>query len=145
MERQYKGYTVHSDGRIEKKDKSGFLVQIKRTDGYMHTCLSFGRKHKPGVRVHTIIWKAFNGEVPKGYEIDHIDNNKENNRLNNLQLLTKAENISKGRRKLSDKKIETVFYLKSLGWIQNDIAKEMGCTQALISYILNGKKYIYTL
>ena len=39
------------------------------------------------------IW--YKGDIPKGYDIDHIDNNPLNNDINNLQLITRAENLRK--------------------------------------------------
>lgn len=49
------------------------------------------------VLVHRLVWLAFRGEVPPGLEIDHIDQNKHNNRLDNLQLVTHNENVRKSR------------------------------------------------
>lgn len=44
---------------------------------------------------HRLVWIAFNGEIPDGYEVDHVDNIKSNCRLSNLQLLTRRENMIK--------------------------------------------------
>ena len=33
--------------------------------------------------------------MPEGYEIDHIQPDKSNNQINNLQLLTHKENVQK--------------------------------------------------
>jgi hypothetical protein len=48
-------------------------------------------------RVHRIVWIAERGVIPDGYVIDHINNDKLDNRLCNLQLLTAAENSTKAR------------------------------------------------
>ena len=45
--------------------------------------------------VHRFIYECFNGVIAEGMEIDHINNNKEDNRLCNLQLLTPQENSKK--------------------------------------------------
>ena len=47
--------------------------------------------------VHRLVWEAFNGPIPDGFEIDHVDENKANNSLNNLRLVTRTENMKKIR------------------------------------------------
>lgn len=42
-----------------------------------------------------IIWVYFNGSIPEGYDVDHINDVSTDNRLENLQLLTRTENIRK--------------------------------------------------
>lgn len=54
--------------------------------------------------VHRIVWETFNSEIPQGYEIDHINNKLDDNRLDNLQLLTKSANLQKAH--LGKKKSE---------------------------------------
>lgn len=56
------------------------------------------RDHKMlSILVHRLVWLAFNGEIPQGLEIDHIDQNKHNNRLDNLQVATHSENVKKAK------------------------------------------------
>ena len=45
--------------------------------------------------IHRLVWEAFNGEIPEGKEIDHIDGNPRNNALDNLQVITRKNNIRK--------------------------------------------------
>lgn len=42
-------------------------------------------------RLHRYIWYYYNGEIPKGCDIHHIDKNKDNNDIRNLQLLKSSE------------------------------------------------------
>ena len=56
--------------------------------------LNRGRKQKP-VGLHNVIYAWYKGEVPLGYDVDHIDNNPFNNNIDNLQLLTHEENLQK--------------------------------------------------
>lgn len=62
------------------------LVECKYTDcnGYLIT-------HKG--RVHRIVWETFNGEIPTGYHIHHIDHNRQNNKLSNLECVNGSEHI----------------------------------------------------
>ena len=51
-------------------------------------------------RVHRIIWKHYYGEdIPEGYSIDHLDFDPQNNRIENLRLLTFEENTTRRRKK----------------------------------------------
>ena len=45
--------------------------------------------------VHRIVWETFRGKIPQDYEINHIDHDKTNNKLSNLELVTHSENIHK--------------------------------------------------
>ena len=42
--------------------------------------------------VHRIIWEMHNGKIPDGMQIDHIDHNKTNDKIDNLRLVTPKEN-----------------------------------------------------
>ncbi len=47
--------------------------------------------------LHRLIWEEHNGVIPEGMTIDHINNNKLDNRIENLQLLSRSANSAKGR------------------------------------------------
>lgn len=44
---------------------------------------------------HRIVYETFNGEIPEGYEVDHINTIRDDNRLENLQLLSHLDNMRK--------------------------------------------------
>jgi len=47
-------------------------------------------KHRP---IHRVLWEAFNERIPKGLEVNHINLNRQDNRLENLELVTHQQNI----------------------------------------------------
>ena len=46
-------------------------------------------------RAHRIIYQTLVGDIPKGYEIDHIDHNRQNNSIDNLRIVTHSQNMLK--------------------------------------------------
>jgi len=46
-------------------------------------------------RMHRIVWEFYEGRIPEGYHIDHIDNDPLNNDISNLQMLTPKEHAKK--------------------------------------------------
>lgn len=41
---------------------------------------------------HRLIWVLFNKEIPLNMQIDHVDRNKSNNKIENLRLVTASSN-----------------------------------------------------
>lgn len=65
--------------------KGVLLSKSKNKDGYIMTNNNL---------VHRLVWEAFNGEIPEGMEIDHINTIRDDNRLENLRLVTHKENCN---------------------------------------------------
>lgn len=49
---------------------------------------------RKGVRLHRVVWEATNGAVPTGWHVHHLDHNKRNNNLGNLELSPQADHLS---------------------------------------------------
>jgi hypothetical protein len=101
----YEGlYQVSNLGNVKSLPRNGtikterILIQQQNGYGYLHVGLrNNGLKTK---HVHRLVADAFlNYIAQKGkIVIDHLDNNKLNNRLDNLQIISHRENISKDRK-----------------------------------------------
>ena len=141
---KYKGYTVHSNGNIESKWKSrGFVKYYCKEGHYPQFNFSVEGKQKMGY-VHRFVWEAFNGPIPKGMTIDHINGDKTDNRLSNLQLLTPSQNNSKDKQRLSKKQIDDIRYLKAYtNYSTYKIAEEVGTSQSSVMRILSNKRFAY--
>ena len=141
--------TAQKDGRVLGKSGKE-LSQRPDKDGYMMV----GNFKK----VHRLVAEKFIPNPENKPCVNHINGDKTDNRVENLEWVTRSENMQHAydnglmndrngennpASKLSRKDIQTIFYLKGLGWRQVDIAKEVNTTQSRISDILNKKAWIY--
>ena len=95
--RDYKNYEIYPDGRIWSNLRNKWMKPKANKSGYLQVNLvdNYGKKKR--YTVHKIVYEAVSGKpIPKGYEINHIDENKENNSKSNLQLLTHKQNMNFG-------------------------------------------------
>ena len=99
--RKFPDYEISKDGVIysnksyhKSRDNSKPLKQNPDVDGYLMVTLYPGQKTK---KVHLLVWDTYGECQRKGNDIvvDHIDENKTNNNINNLQLLTNGDNVYK--------------------------------------------------
>ena len=81
------------------------------------------RKFCPDYGVHRIIYKMFHGDIPKGMEVDHIDNDTTNNHKDNLRLVTKNQNQQNSRAKQTAH-LKGAYPLKKSGGWTSFIAKD---------------------
>ena len=83
------GYVIHITNRVPTK---GF----ENNNGYMmQRVWKFDELKQKTVYIHQLVWQTYIGEIQIGKEIDHIDNDRKNNKLDNLQLLNHSENCKK--------------------------------------------------
>jgi len=87
-------YFYYKDGHLHRKVATGPTTKINDKAGAIngkgYICVRlFNRKFM----AHRIIWELHYGEIPKGFEIDHVDMNKANNLLGNLRLATRSQNM----------------------------------------------------
>lgn len=108
-------------------------------------------------RAHRLVLMAFNPvEGMEDLEVNHIDGNKKNNKLENLEWCTASENqlhafrtgLQIPRRgaecwqtRLTEDQVKEIFELRRQGWLQREIAERFGCTPSNISAILRGKSW----
>lgn len=98
--KDYEGlYEVSNFGRVRslKFGKVRILKLIKIKIGYLYIGLyKDGRAKK--FRVNRLVYEAFNGEIPDGMEVNHINEIKTDNSVWNLNLMTRKENNNYGKR-----------------------------------------------
>lgn len=80
-----------------KTGKARLLSQHPDKKGYLSVALCLNGKMRK-LRVALCVWTTFNGPIPKGMQVNHINEVKTDNRLENLNLMTPKENNNWGTR-----------------------------------------------
>ena len=68
-----------------------------KVSGYIQLTILTKLGSKP-YKAHRYIWEHYNGPIKPGLEIDHINGNRADNRIENLQAVTKEQNNNRWRR-----------------------------------------------
>ena len=107
--------------------------------------------------MHRIVMAAFVGICPEGYQVNHIDGNKGNNHISNLEYVTSKENVlhayKNGLRKSGqDSPLATITNEIAIK-IRNEykryvvtsvmLAKKYNTTPAVVKTVVGGNKWKY--
>ena len=135
-------WVAHPDtGRIYSNSSGSFLKpEIKAGYPSLRIRLAFGDKEIKGrVSVHRAMWVLCRGiPLSLNAEVDHIDQNKENSRLENLRLVTQDENRC---RKLTYADAEEIRKRHAKGDTSGQLAQEYDISRGAIWKILRRETY----
>lgn len=94
----YQDYEVSDLGNVRSL-KYGKVKLLKPgiSRGYYHVNLWKNGKVK-NLLVHRLVVETFIGKIPKGQVVNHINEDKSDNRLSNLEIVTQKENQNHGTR-----------------------------------------------
>lgn len=131
-------------GRIQSPGLAGY--GYKEGGGYQVVQIFIDHESRYRMRyVHELVAEAFLGLRPPGCEVNHIDTDKHNNHVDNLEWLTKLENIQHAARlgryanggtpRTRVRIIETGEVFES----QGACARAIGGRQSTIHACLNGR------
>ena len=68
-----------------------YKKKLIHKDGYYEFELSKNSKRKK-FKLHRLVYEAHYGIIPEKMQVDHIDNNRQNNNIENLRLVTNQQN-----------------------------------------------------
>ena len=112
---------------------------VKKTGYYRHSTL---RKY-----MHRYVWEYYNGKIPNGYEVHHIDFDKSNNDISNLQLLSSQEHkklhadlLTEQQREWKRQNLESKARPKAIEWHKSDVGKQWH-SEHIQNQIKEGKLY----
>lgn len=109
---------VLSNG-VFRNRKEMFLKPHTDGDKYLSVAL-YKEKMSKMIKVHLLVWDMFGSKKRNGIilQVDHIDNDKNNNKIENLQLLTARENTVKYHKSIkhSSKHTGVSWHKVNKGW-----------------------------
>lgn len=160
----YEGlYSVTTDGRVYShprmrisghKINGKYLTQSPDERGYLRVNLFKDGSYKT-VKIHRLVAEAFIPNPDRKPEVNHLDGDKSNNRVENLEWSTGLENLrhafqiglktnkgaSNPRAKLTSLQVKDI--LSATGLSQRALAKLYGVSQAQICTIRQGKSWAH--
>ena len=142
----FENYEVSNLGKV-RNIKSGRTLKPRLHNGYLRLCLYKNNKNKD-LLLHRILATAFIDNPDEKPCVNHIDENKLNNDLSNLEWCTERENAIHGTRikriaeKLSQKVIQLDLNDNVLNVFESMVQaeRETGVFATSISACCNGKR-----
>ena len=117
---------------VPQKVWTGYLSVPLWKDGKQHNCL-----------IHMAVAAAFIGQCPPGKEVNHKDGKKDHSNVDNLEYLTRSENMKHayaiGLRspirpwKLTQELFAAVCSAKAMGESLRSIARRLGFSHSILS------------
>lgn len=83
-------YQISNLGRLKsfRKHKDGYILSQTNQKGWYFTVNLFKSDGtKTTRRIHILVAQHFIGEIPIGWHVHHKDGNKQNNRVDNLEII----------------------------------------------------------
>jgi len=154
----FPGLKVSDDGKVY-----GIRGNVRKPSiskkGYHNITLyvSGGRLNKRcrSISVHRLVWDAFNGPIPEGLVIRHIDSNPSNNKLSNLAIGTHKDNSDDRKKsgsyyrgdrhvnaKLTNSQANKIRYLRKTGVKVKVLAAQFSVSVATIESVIYLKSYV---
>ena len=154
MFRDFKNYEVYEDARIWSYVSNKWLKPTQHRTGYLLIRLTDNDGKKKLYSHHRVVYESVTGQpIPEGLQVNHIDEDKENNHISNLNLMTPKENANWGTRNERMVKAQTNNPSKSKQveqydkngnliqvWLSvREIERQLGYSRGNISSCCNGR------
>lgn len=86
-------YVLYSNGNVYNKSKKKFCKKYLNNRGYEMVSLKKNGIYKTYF-VHRLLVEYFISPIDKNLEVNHINGIKTDNRIENLEIVTRSENMS---------------------------------------------------
>ncbi len=147
---------VLSTRRATKKKPYRILKTYIRK-GY--PCVQLRGIRRQDIDIHRLVYEAWKGEIPEGLQINHKDGDKLNNYIDNLEVVTRTQNMQHAHTtglmnppfgqnhhnsKLSEEQVKRIIQEYNEGNVtQQQLAEKYNVKQPLISKLIRRVAWIH--
>lgn len=116
IEGTYGAYQISSFGRVKSVARNNYQTTedrikkpLRAINGYLKVCLS-SHSQKSQHSIHRLVATHFLPPMEGCTQVNHIDENKENNNVSNLEWVSNTQNMNHGRvqSKIGDTKLKAI-------------------------------------
>jgi hypothetical protein len=147
----YAGYVISCDGKVfsclQRNGRNPATIDYSNPkelkyhqdkDGYLCTSVQYLCKSKT-VQVHRLVAETYVNKFSPGLQVNHIDENKHNNKVSNLEWVTPQKNSEHSKCKhlwtIMELKTNNIFYVKNI----NSFCREKNLSESNLRKTLNTK------
>lgn len=147
----FEDYLIGTDGSVYSLKRNKFMSQKITKNGYNEQSLYVGDGKYKWFRTHRLVAEAFIPNPENKPFVNHIDGNKLNNDVSNLEWVTHEENmehaknfslVHRGERNakaiLTEEIVEQVCKMLEYGFRNKDISESTGVSKYNVSLIRAG-------
>lgn len=145
-------YMISIDGQVFDNNRNKLLKANVDSSGYLAVNILFSDGKRRKERIHRLVAMTYLPNWNKSLIVNHIDYNKLNNHVNNLELITHEENIQhainggkffqRANHHLSIDNINHIKQLLTTDIPKAEIAKRFNISESTVYYIKNNGKWI---
>lgn len=152
--KNYPNYLISDNGEVFNQRTKQMMKQHKDKDGYLVLNLSHNGIKKAH-KVHRLVAQTYIPNPSNLDTVNHINHNKEDNTVDNLEWLSNKDNATEGANsytrhkgekataaKLSMEQAKDIRAQASLGISRKELASIYGVTTATIGNVINNKVYV---
>lgn len=110
--KDYQNYSVSSLGRVKNAKTNQILKPCKCENGYLYVSLCKDGKRK-SFAIHRLVARAFIPNFEEKREVNHLNGDKFDNRVENLEWTTSSENKAHARAILGKYKTKKVICIET--------------------------------
>jgi hypothetical protein len=151
-------YEVSSEGRVRScKRRLKPLAQVKNKRGYLQVNI-YRDGQVRNFLVHRLVARSFIGEIPEGWQVNHKNGRKKDNRVENLELCTPEQNrkhawelgLCRPKRgeanpkaKLTEDDVRAIRRLRAQGVTARKVGDKFGVTERTVYSIEHRRSWTH--